>query len=327
MKNIYCFVGPSGSGKTTLANRLSELYGYSVVKSYTTRLPRYEGEDGYTFVTPEEFAALGEVHARAHYAGHDYGVTAELLDKNDLYVIEPSGVEFMRNEYAGGKGVVIIGLCVDPKTVEERMRLRGDSDEKIQERLENDAVAFESLYLMADKLVSTEDPVDDIAEYVHGWISCVENDVKKHEFAVYDDKGRVVEDEKEFYSMEDALWALKLAKEMYPNGLPDGWEIRDETLALKDRYTEIIRKLHPSFNKTGIEVDIDRADFSRDGYTYVPFTYNGAPYEYRAYHGEEWIDKAKTNLDARIQSAVKTAEKQRLPAREGAMKNREERTR
>ena len=316
MKNIYCLVGPSGSGKTTLANKLSELYGYSVVRSYTTREPRYEGENDYTFVSPEEFSKLGDVYAYAYYAGHEYGVTAEQLEKGDLYVIEPSGVDFMRNDYLGEKGVVIIGLCVDPETSEKRMRARGDSEEKIHGRLENDAVAFESFYLIADKLVSTEGSVDEIAEYIHEWISCVEKDVPKHEFAVYNADGHVVEDGKEFYSLNDALWAMKLAKDSYPDGLPVGWEIRDETLVRKDRYAEAIKKCHPSFNRTGIEVDIDRASVSLDGYTFVPFKYGGKSYEYKAYHGEEWIERTTTNLEARIRAAETASENQRTPTPE-----------
>lgn len=53
MKNIYLIVGPSGSGKTMVANRLEEKYRLKQVLSYTERPPRFEGEGGHTFVTPE----------------------------------------------------------------------------------------------------------------------------------------------------------------------------------------------------------------------------------------------------------------------------------
>ena len=60
MKNIYLIVGPSGSGKTMVANRLEEKYRLKQVLSYTERPPRFEGEGGHTFVTPEEFDKLEE---------------------------------------------------------------------------------------------------------------------------------------------------------------------------------------------------------------------------------------------------------------------------
>lgn len=59
MKNIYLIVGPSGSGKTMVANRLEEKYRLKQVLSYTERPPRFEGEGGHTFVTPEEFDNSG----------------------------------------------------------------------------------------------------------------------------------------------------------------------------------------------------------------------------------------------------------------------------
>jgi guanylate kinase len=279
-----------------------------VLRSYTTRPPRYDGENGYIFVSPEEFKALGEIYAPAHFDGYDYGVTAELINKNDLFIVEPDGARFMREQYHGSKGVVVIGLIVEPKTSELRMKLRGDKPEAIERRLNNDKELFDCIYQLTDKRVCAEDSVDEIAEYLHEWISCVENDAPKHSFAIYDEQGRVVEDGKEFYSLKDSLWALKLAKETYPNGLPAGWEMRDETLALKARYVDLIKKCRPAFKRSGIEVDIDRSQRACDGYLYVPFTYYGKAHEYRSYHGEEWIEVIKPSLNAKIESAEKRKE-------------------
>ncbi|MBQ8248071.1 MAG: AAA family ATPase [Lachnospiraceae bacterium] len=303
MKNIYCIIGPSGSGKTSVANRMSDLYGYSVVRSYTTRPPRYEGEDGYIFVSSQQFNMLGRMYAYTEFDGNEYGVTGDLLDSNDLYIIDPAGAEALRKEYEGTKGIVVIGLCIDKSISEQRMRLRGDTEEKIQRRLSNDEKAFESMYLVADKLVSAEPSIDEISSYLHEWISHVERGAVKHEYSIYDDEGKAVSTNKLFYTKNDALWSLKLAKDMFPNGLPQGWELRDETLAQKERYVDDIKRCRPSFKRSQIEVDIDHSSRSHDGYTYVPFRYNGKAYEYRAYHGEEWVEALKAPLNDLINSA------------------------
>ena len=91
MKYIYCFVGPSGSGKSTIVEML-EQRGYTAVSSYTDRPPRYPGEKGHVFLTPAEFDKLGELCAYTEFCGHRYGVTADQIRDNDLYIIDVDGV-------------------------------------------------------------------------------------------------------------------------------------------------------------------------------------------------------------------------------------------
>jgi guanylate kinase len=142
MKNIYLIVGPSGVGKTTVANELARLYGYKVVQSYTTRPPRYENEPGHIFVNEEEFNALGELCAYTEYNGCKYGVPQTMVDECDLYIIDPPGVEYLREHYHGGKKIVVIGLYAEVDKLRHRMKKRGDSNEEIEARLKNDRVVF-----------------------------------------------------------------------------------------------------------------------------------------------------------------------------------------
>lgn len=100
MKNIYLIVGPSGSGKTMVANRLEEKYRLKQVLSYTERPPRFEGEGGHTFVTPEEFDKLKNLCAYTVFDGHRYGVPAEMVEVSDIYVIDPAGVAYMKEHYS-----------------------------------------------------------------------------------------------------------------------------------------------------------------------------------------------------------------------------------
>ena len=158
MKNLYCIVGPSGSGKTTLVNSLCQLYGgnVTVVESYTTRSPRYEGETGHLFVSDEEFDALGPLCAYTEFDGHRYGVPSSMIDESDLYVIDPAGVEYLKNHYDGPKEIRVIGLYADPMTLRARMKKRGDSDMAITHRIANDARMFKGLSDICDHLFRSD---------------------------------------------------------------------------------------------------------------------------------------------------------------------------
>lgn len=143
LKNIYLIVGPSGVGKTTLVNALEEEFGYKAIESYTDRPQRYPDEKGHIFLSREEFDNLGKLVAYTEYNGNRYGVTSEIVDSHDLYVIDPYGVQFFLDNYKGKKGVVVFGLTADAEDLIERMQSRGDSDEKILARLKTDKTAFD----------------------------------------------------------------------------------------------------------------------------------------------------------------------------------------
>ena len=142
MKNIYLLVGPSGSGKTTIATALEKAMGMKQVASYTERLPRYPGEEGHTFVTPEEFDKLEDLCAYTEFNGYRYGPTAAMVDECDIYVIDPAGVKYMKEHYHGDKDIKVVGIFATPKKCAERMLQRGDVEEKVQERIQHDRLAF-----------------------------------------------------------------------------------------------------------------------------------------------------------------------------------------
>ena len=112
MKNIYLIVGPSGSGKSSVARELEKRYGFGEIQSYTERPRRYPDEPGHTFVTPEEFDAAGKMCAFTRYNGYHYGVPQSVVDADEsvTYVIDPTGVKYMREHYSGNKGVIVIGI-------------------------------------------------------------------------------------------------------------------------------------------------------------------------------------------------------------------------
>ena len=99
LKNLYLLVGPSGVGKSTIANELTKRYGYFQVNPYTTRPRRGDDECGYTFVSEQQFYKLSNKIACVNYHGYFYGATAQLLDYNDIYIVEPSGIDAVKQAY------------------------------------------------------------------------------------------------------------------------------------------------------------------------------------------------------------------------------------
>lgn len=129
--SIFLIVGPSGSGKSTICDRLINSHaGLSQIQSYTTRPPRYIGEKGHIFVTDEEFD------------GHRYAATSAQVEENDIYVIDPAGVEYFRENYHGRKHVYVVGIWATEAARKKRMFLRGDPEDAIVRRLESDRAVF-----------------------------------------------------------------------------------------------------------------------------------------------------------------------------------------
>lgn len=135
---LFLIVAPSGTGKTTLADMLEEKCGLKQIASYTTRKPRYEGEKGHTFISDEEFDALEDIVAFTDYNNHRYCATASQLDKAQVYVVDIPGVESMLKLYKSNRTIRIFYLSASVHTKITRMKMRGDSDSKILDRIHND---------------------------------------------------------------------------------------------------------------------------------------------------------------------------------------------
>ena len=150
MNNIYLVVGCSGSGKTTITEQLEMKYGLKSIQSYTTRKPRYEGEIGHTFVSDEEFDKLTDICAYTEFAGNRYCATAEQVENNDLYVIDPNGVDYFIKSYKGKKTPKIIFIDSDLNVRYDRMVKRAEDKgdafltavDKALNRIKNDVVEF-----------------------------------------------------------------------------------------------------------------------------------------------------------------------------------------
>ena len=152
---LICLVGPSGCGKTSIATCL-ETKGLTSVASYTTRKPRYDGEQGHTFITQEEFMRLRpDMISETYFSDNYYGITTKLLDKSDIFVVDPAGVKELKKRYSKRPIVVIVYDC--PEDIcKKRMQGRGDTEKSVNARLINDREVFKNYKELADVIVPAE---------------------------------------------------------------------------------------------------------------------------------------------------------------------------
>lgn len=151
---IFCLLGKSGSGKTTIANKLFEQYGYTQIASYTTRPPRTDHDTDHVFVSQKEYDNLPNKVAFTHFNNYDYCATQEQVDNANLYVIDPFGLAQLKRLYTGHKKIISIYIDVPMETCLDRMRKRGDNEDKIWERLRHDDDVFKGILGKCDYAIN-----------------------------------------------------------------------------------------------------------------------------------------------------------------------------
>ena len=150
---ILCLLGKSGCGKTTIAERLHTAYGFEVLSSYTTRKPRYNGEEGHIFIDKQTFDELPNKVAYTNFNGNEYCVTKEQVDNADVYIIDVAGLKKLKELY-NDKEIVAFYIDVTMETCLERMRERGDSEDVCWSRLRHDEEVFRGVHGLVDYAVN-----------------------------------------------------------------------------------------------------------------------------------------------------------------------------
>ena len=124
---LITITGPSGAGKDTVARMLSEMGGYQVLCSYTTR-PKREGEiDGVEHHFVEQCnVPRDKIVAYTQYGGYEYWVTIDQVKNKSIYVIDEDGLKYLCKRFPD---IELFKICVSAK---ESTRLsRGVSQERI----------------------------------------------------------------------------------------------------------------------------------------------------------------------------------------------------
>ena len=171
-KPLIAILGVSGSGKTTLANKLAKKYGYSVLKSYTTRPPRENDEadlSSHTFCTLDEANQMSDrIVCCNWFSDFFYFATKEQIDAADIYVLDVKGLKDLYSNYYN-KPIISIFLDVDSSIAASRMEKRGDSNQSIMARLQHDAEAFKDAKDYCDFVCdnSNQDKCNTIIEFIN----------------------------------------------------------------------------------------------------------------------------------------------------------------
>lgn len=141
---LICIVGRSGAGKNYIAHRL-EMLGYSSVRSYTTRAIRAndpKDKDTHIFITPDRVEDYkDDIVASTTFNGNFYFSTRKQMNENDIYILDIAGLRELRQTYKD-KDIVSIFLDCNDEILKERMTKRGDSEQAIADRIQNDAIMF-----------------------------------------------------------------------------------------------------------------------------------------------------------------------------------------
>lgn len=157
---IIVLVGKTASGKTTVANELCKNHGYKRIITYTTRPMRVkEVQDvDYHFISDEQFNRMVENNEFTEYKRYNtahgvwsYGsvVTSEQELSDDCYVIilTPQGLRDLSKKMSR---YIAFYLNVGFKSQLERLKKRGDEEQQIIKRLENDVKDFENVLDIVD---------------------------------------------------------------------------------------------------------------------------------------------------------------------------------
>ena len=90
---MIVILGRSGRGKDTCAKYLTDKYGLTQVKSYTTRPKRGENEDTHIFINKSEVNNyINDMAAYTKIGEYEYFATKTQVQENDIYIIDPKGL-------------------------------------------------------------------------------------------------------------------------------------------------------------------------------------------------------------------------------------------
>ena len=146
-KTILCTVGRTGSGKNYISERLSTILDYPLVVSHTTRPKRDNETNGveHWFDTKEEFNALIQNNTMIAYTKigeYEYCALLEDISDNAIYIIDPHGIEYLKQNFKDQINLKIIYIYCDEYIRRARASTRSDFKTKWEQRNKDEDAQF-----------------------------------------------------------------------------------------------------------------------------------------------------------------------------------------
>lgn len=145
-KTLVLIVGETGAGKDTVVNNLP----YHKVISYKTGPLRDSDVEGGThfFISDEKMDELekrDDLISWTKTGDIRYCATEDQLkDDVTIYIINPDGVRWFRENYKGDTlNIIVIGLYLDLETRKERCKVRSDFNTVFESRVNAETSDFE----------------------------------------------------------------------------------------------------------------------------------------------------------------------------------------
>ena len=171
----FLFIGRTASGKSSIAKAVCEKMGIIQVVSYTTRPMRKSEKNGsdHIFITDAEVAQYeNDIAAYTEINGYKYFTTYDVIDKSDIYVIDPIGVDNLKIKCGDQYEFVEIYIRTPQKIAEQRAKLRGDKLKDFKQRwvAENQQFTdYENRHTFAWHLRNNR-PFEESVDKVCSWI-------------------------------------------------------------------------------------------------------------------------------------------------------------
>ncbi|MDY4577984.1 MAG: hypothetical protein SO471_08460 [Anaerobutyricum hallii] len=140
---LFCIMGETASGKDTLTKKLCEDTGMKAIVSYTTRPRRTNEGDTHIFVDDSVYEQMKDnLAAYTEINGFRYWTTIEQIYDNDIYIIDPNGLETLENLGLEDVDLCSIYINVPIDVRLERALYRGDSLEDFFSRNKSEMKQF-----------------------------------------------------------------------------------------------------------------------------------------------------------------------------------------
>lgn len=168
---IVVLCGASGTGKTSVRNYLCENFRYEKIKTGTTRKKR-DNEDEYDYMDYKDMLrrVVNNSYVFAtEYNGEVYATPMAAFDhENPMLILDAKGASMLKESF--GTDSIVICLSAPKRICMDRMIARGDSFEKIDQRMDSFEKDYHDCLDICDYEIYAEGTVEQNA---HNVLTCI----------------------------------------------------------------------------------------------------------------------------------------------------------